>query len=273
MPYIWEAANQLEPIAADTIAAIANIANYNVVAGCAQTYSVSTMEKTVASGSVTHDGAVVTVAGNNVTLVSDPSNPRFTITGIDVSGTAEVISGDPAPTPAVPELGDDVMIGLDLIQAGQTIADNIVTKLDKRVFSPSPGRIVKAANQTVNNSNTLQNDSDFLFPVEANSVYLVHLQYLMSSGTTPDFKWAFTLPAGATAKASNQVGNAWSVINDATSAVNVDGLGDERLYEIFLHIETAATAGTAQWQWAQNTMNASDTTVGQYSVLQYQRVV
>ena len=142
MAHIWQAQNNIEPIAADTIASIANAIGgdnaYNVLSGCAQTYSAANMEKTVAAGSVTFNGTMTAVAGDDVTLVSDPSNPRWTITAIDNTGAPVIISGDPAAAPSVPELGNNVMIGLDLIQAGQTIADNIVTQLDKRVFGSGP---------------------------------------------------------------------------------------------------------------------------------------
>jgi hypothetical protein len=47
-----------------------------------------------------------------------------------------LVSGDPSATPSVPELGDRVADGLDLIPASLTIANNATTKLDKRVPAP-----------------------------------------------------------------------------------------------------------------------------------------
>ncbi len=134
MAQIWTAADNVEPVDSSTIMAIANIANYGTISGCAQTYSVSTMEKTVASGIVILNGAIVTVAGNNVTLVADPLLPRWTWTAINSSGVAVLVSGDPSATPAVPQLGDTVGISLDLVQAGLTIANDASEKLDKRVI-------------------------------------------------------------------------------------------------------------------------------------------
>lgn len=139
MPITWEAVDNIEPIADSTIEAIANIATYNVNNGCAASYSVSDMVVTVASGNVTLNGTRTAVAGNTVTLVADPSNPRWTWIGVNSSGTAVIVSGDPAVAPAVPELGDLVTVALVLVSEGATIANNITYKLDKRVIAPSGG--------------------------------------------------------------------------------------------------------------------------------------
>jgi len=83
---------------------------------------------------VLHNGSVVTVAGNNVTLVSDATHPRWTWIGISSVGVATIISGTPAAAPTVPELGDYVCSQLVLVQANLTIATNATAKLDKRVI-------------------------------------------------------------------------------------------------------------------------------------------
>lgn len=140
MSAIWSAQDNVEPIAGDTVASIANIANYAVVSGCAATYSGTDMVVTIASGTVLHNGTSTAVAGNTVTLVSDPSNPRWTRISINSSGTAIITSGTAAATPTVPALGDNVSVALVYIQAGQTIATNCTYKLDKRVIIPTiPG--------------------------------------------------------------------------------------------------------------------------------------
>lgn len=129
----WQAVDNIEPIADSTIEGIANLALFNVISGCGATYSAASMEKTIASGSATVGGVQMGVAGNNVTLESDPSNPRWTYTYINSSGVAAIVSGDPAVEPAVPELGNNTPHSLDLIQAAQTIAANVTYKIDKRV--------------------------------------------------------------------------------------------------------------------------------------------
>lgn len=139
MAYLFACVDSIEPISDSTIEQIGNISLYSYTSGATSSYNAGNMTKTIAAGTVIHNGATTTVAGNSVTLVSDPSNPRWTWTGIDSSGTAVIVSGDPAATPSVPELGDNVGLDLDLIQAGQTIAANIATQINKRVTTPPSG--------------------------------------------------------------------------------------------------------------------------------------
>jgi len=142
MPITWQAEDTTEPIADTTIEGIANFQNYSTVSGCAATYNGATMVVAIAAGSVLHNGSVVTVAGNNVTLVSDATNPRWTWIGISSVGVATIISGTPAAAPTVPELGDYVCSQLVLVQANLTIATNATAKLDKRViYTPSVGQV------------------------------------------------------------------------------------------------------------------------------------
>ncbi len=148
MPYLAQAVDAIEPVSDTDWEIVANSANYNVVSGCAATYSAVNMTKTIAAGIVTHNGSVITVAGNTVTLISDPSNPRWTWTGINSSGVAVIVSGDPLATPLVPELGDLVAVSLDLVQYGQTIANNVVTQIEKRIMAPifaTQGAVLTAA--------------------------------------------------------------------------------------------------------------------------------
>ena len=134
MPITWQAEDTTEPIADTTIEGIANFQNYSTVSGCGASYNGATMVVAIAAGSVLHDGSVVTVAGNNVTLVSDATHPRWTWIGISAVGVATIISGTPAAAPTVPELGDYVCSQLVLVQANLTIATNATAKLDKRVI-------------------------------------------------------------------------------------------------------------------------------------------
>ena len=133
MTITWQAEDTVEPIADTTIEGIANFSTYSVTSGCGLTYSGSDMTVAVAAGSVRHNGVVVTVAGNNVTLVADSTNPRWTWIGVKSDGTAEIVSGTAAATPTVPEIGDRVPLALVYVQANLTVANNATYKLDKRV--------------------------------------------------------------------------------------------------------------------------------------------
>lgn len=137
--YIYQCVDSVEPIADSLGEQWGNAAIYNVVdaltGGCAVSYDAVDMTADLAAGVITHFGSTVTVAAapNGYTFVSDPTNPRWTWTAIDSAGAPVLISGSPAAIPAVPELGDRVATSLNLVQAGQTVAANIIYRLDKRV--------------------------------------------------------------------------------------------------------------------------------------------
>ena len=135
MTITWQAEDTVEPIADTTIEGIANFATYGVTIGCGLTYSAANLTVTVAAGTVRHNGTQVTVAGNNVTLVADTTNPRWTWIGVPSNGTAAIVSGTAAATPTVPEIGDYVPLALVYVQANLAIANNATYKLDKRVFT------------------------------------------------------------------------------------------------------------------------------------------
>ena len=137
MTITYEIDDNVEPVAGDTVAQIASVATYNVQSGCAATYNAGNMQVTIAAGVVTHSGTTTTVAGDTVTLVSDPTNPRWAWIAADSGGAIDLILGTAGATPAVPAIGDRVALQLIKIQAAQTIADNCEAKLDKRVFSAS----------------------------------------------------------------------------------------------------------------------------------------
>lgn len=141
---IFQDTDDVEPIADTLGEAWGNAAIYNVInpigGSCALTYSAGAMTVDLAAGRITHYGSLVTVAAAaaGFTLVSDPTNPRWTWLAVSSTGTPVVVSGDPAATPSVPELGDRVMVGLVYVQAGLTIASNATYKLDKRISSVAP---------------------------------------------------------------------------------------------------------------------------------------
>ena len=201
MPITWQAEDTTEPIADTTIEGIANFDNYSTVSGCAASYNAATMVVAIASGSVLHNGSVVAVAGNNVTLVSDATNPRWTWIGISSIGVATIISGTAAATPTVPELGDYVCSQLVLVQAGLTIATNATAKLDKRViYKPT---------KTV-----LTTTGDTLYASGANTLARLGIgsaaQVLTVSGG---------LPAWATPSASAAVSSIGAILDGGGSAI------------------------------------------------------
>jgi hypothetical protein len=138
-------------------------------------------------------------------------------------------------------------------------ASNRLTKVEPIVAR-------KTATETVNNSAAMQNDDELLWAVAANTLYRFELHLFYISDATPDFKFQFTVPAGAvmrwgymavdTALAFKHPGYQ----NEATVGV-AGGDGTDRYIIINGIVATVGTAGTLRLQWAQNTANASNTSV------------
>lgn len=135
----------------------------------------------------------------------------------------------------------------------------------------------KAADQTVNNSTTLVNDTHLVFNAGRDEAWFARYLLLTNSSAVADVKFQLVLPAGATARVL-YVGN-----NDAgtlaeqevAQAVNitVQGTGANRLIVLEAHIVMSTTAGDIQLQWAQNTAEASNTRVLKQSMLIAERVI
>jgi hypothetical protein len=136
----------------------------------------------------------------------------------------------------------------------------------------------KSADQIVNNSTTLVNDTHLFAPVLANEVWLIHAWVLFDSGTTPDIKFAWTVPASATFSwgfPSSDAGTAnWANLGSpvalaTTASIAIVSLGAGTVQGVNMTgiAVIAGTAGNVQLQWAQNTLNASNTTVRLNSAL------
>lgn len=280
MTIVYQAEDTIEPWNDTDAEMLANFALYNVRDGCAVTYSGANMSATIASGNVTHNGTIVAVAGGSVTLVADGSNPRWTWIYVDSTGTGGMSAGTAASDPSKPELGDNVALALVKVEAGQTIANNIAYKLDKRIMNPSStdnSSIRKTADESVTSSVTLQNDNELVLDVAANTTYSFECVLGYTAGTTGDFKAAMNFPSGGTMFASVQRTDGSTYAEAAGgqilsgSAIAGGGLGTTipamQLWRgIFMN---GGTAGTFQVSWAQNVSNGTATTVKAGSILRF----
>jgi len=135
----------------------------------------------------------------------------------------------------------------------------------------------KASSEIVNNSAVLQNDDDLHFAVEANKWYWFIAYIVFTSPTTPDIKWYWTVPTGGdySCSFSGQIGSSsssndeLSYIYNGSSAYVTNTTNNWRTMMMFGNVRNGANAGNFQLQWAQNTANASDTTVGLGSYVIY----
>jgi hypothetical protein len=142
--------------------------------------------------------------------------------------------------------------------------------------------ITKSADETVNNSSTLQNDDSFTFTTTASTDYYVELDlYLTSATATPDLKFAWTMTGmtwdgwyanspGATATYSFAAASA-QTSGTAISITSGNIPTSSPLHMSFM-IHSGSTGGTLNFQWAQNTATVENTTVKKNSLLKYRTV-
>lgn len=138
-----------------------------------------------------------------------------------------------------------------------------------------PAYIVKASNETVNSGgtgDTLQNDDDLTFSVAASSTYVVEGVMFVTSAATPDFKFQWSLPASATIDGVVRQTSSSILKFSEAAATTIAYAADDDIHHFTAILITAGTAGTAVLQWAQNTSDASNTTMNAGSWLRWIKV-
>jgi hypothetical protein len=126
----------------------------------------------------------------------------------------------------------------------------------------------KSADETVNNTATLQADDQLVLPVAASVTYRFMLRLIVNTNATADFKMQFTFPSGTTMSydaftGSNPDTAASSLQGPSTQATisAFSGVAADQTLHIVGMIITSTTAGSMGLTWAQNTANVSDTIV------------
>lgn len=232
MTRIWQASdNSGETVHDSMLEQFGNIANYNVVTGCGLTYSGANLDVTVAAGTITHNGSSVSVSGDTVTLQADATNPRWTWIVIDSTGTPGIVSGTPAATPTVPDVGDNVEIALVKVAAGATIASS-QTAYDRRLILPRPTdtSAVQLASNATHNSTSLANITGLNVALAANTNYVFRAIVGYYAAATNNYKFGLTVPTSATVHAlvsyvnTSEAGTVGTITSSGGS-VTADGLG------------------------------------------------
>lgn len=180
-----------------------------------------------------------------------------------------------------PQLSDAANVPFYMQQlATQIDTDvNTVDNLHKSYFAK------RTSNSTaVNNSTALVSDSQLLVTPAISQVFTLDGLIMFTSGTTPDFKMAFSFPAGATLSwagagvdvtgssgSGDMVGNAAArLAADSTFAY-----GGGAAFVCSIHLKglfiMGSTAGNLTLRWAQFVANASNTIVLQDSWIRVRR--
>lgn len=227
-------------------------------------------------------------AGGSVVLsTQDPTNPRVDIIVITSAGTVSAVAGTPkaltttsGPVPTAPSSSQLEIARIYVPASGTALTSANIT--DRRVPLPIGAMtyIRKPASETVNNSNTLQNDDDFVITVGVSVDYFVEAFLLLSGNVTADWKfgWALTnmtvdgtmdqgfTPNSVVATIQTIQGTASpaaQAITFATTAMT------STLFRAQFVIHSGATGGTLNFQWAQATADVSDTKVLKNSIMRY----
>lgn len=142
----------------------------------------------------------------------------------------------------------------------------------------------KAGDQSLTSNTTMQNDNDlFLTLSAANATYLFDGYVVYMQNTSPgtaDLKYQWTAPAGASLFVTGFGTSAAS--STTTYDVTANGAGSVRTvpsnltvamsFEPRGYVQTAATTGNLQLQWAQNTTSTTPLFVKAGSWLRMWRV-
>jgi hypothetical protein len=147
-----------------------------------------------------------------------------------------------------------------------------------------PVYVAKTANETVTSSATLQNDDHLALAVSASATYVVNLFLIIDGSLAGDFKMGFTGPAGATMDwviaaqgtgATTTNGNQSFAYQSLATSDNAGtiGAGSKLIIRPQGTLVVSTTAGTLQLQWAQNTSDATATTLYAGSWLRLERVL
>lgn len=266
----WQAVDTTEPADDTMMEQFGNAANYNVVEGCALTYSGSNLNVTVGAGTITHNGAQVSVAGDTVTLVADASNPRWSWVAVNSSGSPVLVSGTPAADPAVPEVGDNVELAKVLIPAGATVASSITTKLDKRYFAPRDAATDASGLEAdvTTTSTSLANVSGIAATLSTSTTYAFTALIHYYAAAANDYKFSFTVPSGALIHAlcayTNTSGTATvGTITSSGGTLTANGFGATTpgVIAIWGSVITSSTAGTLQFQHALGASTGTNSTL------------
>lgn len=141
---------------------------------------------------------------------------------------------------------------------------------------PITTKVYKTADETVNNSVTLQNDDDLLFAIGANEVWAFKVYLLFNTGTPTNIKFNFTAPTGYDSASQ------WS-FDDATQNYTQtfgtgilwrggNGSGFNQSAVATGVIMNGSNAGTLQMKWAQQNATVADTKVLKGSYLIAERI-
>lgn len=198
---------------------------------------------TGATDTVNLHNAFTSSANDVLQLLHDGISWREVGRGTSVSASTTVSGVVELATDAETHTGTD---------ATRAVTPSNITSIIKRVY--------KSAEETVNNSDVLQDDDHLLFAIGANEAWAFDMVLYMNSGTTPDIKLQINVPSGATGFYDAPTG-APSAMTAFGAPQTQSTSGSDQQFFLTGTVINGATPGNLQLQWAQNTATLSDTKI------------
>ena len=122
--------------------------------------------------------------------------------------------------------------------------------------------VVKSQDETIDTDTVMSNDSELKFVAKANRNYTVYFLLAYNSGTTPDIKTAVAIPSGTARRVDDDWASKIPIASaDWTTPLLTTGGAEDIFYQPIGLIKIGVTGGGVNLQWAQNTSDASDTTM------------
>ena len=221
---------------------------------------------------------------NAQTEETAPAKGDF-VGGYDISGTAErkftienvleVVNDLTEDTS--PDAANDFLLAYDASASG-------VKKVKPSNLSSTEAftHIFKTASTGRSATVTLADDPDLVFTADASGVYVVELKVFVDSPAIPDFKFAVIGPSATGAAyvnyttsgngATSDEADEFSASTTYFASTAIAGAAFLPLVLITSRFVVGGSGGTVAFQWAQNTSNASATTVLSGSYLKYRKV-
>lgn len=262
------------------VRALGGSARAGVVTGCAVNAQGSpNMTVQVTAGLVQFGNILKPITAKTVTITTAHATlPRFDLIEVNASDAGFAREGTPAVSPRFPFPDTDrvVLASVFVPAAISSIAQDKI--VDKRAGVPGVVVNPRLADLAKTSDNTIATDSAFSAPMAAQGKYLLILKIWYNTAANPDFKWRLIGPASPAAINLN----GQYVIPNATQLVApfrmtaystsdetiLSGATGEGWLLVEGYIENGLNAGFLEFQWAQNTSNATATTVRGASYLQ-----
>lgn len=173
-------------------------------------------------------------------------------------------------------------LGLETDTGKQKIGDGVTAWTSLAYIGGGGYQALKTANQTVQSNATLFTDSALQFSMAASGIYQITIRVFFDTTAAADFKFALTGPASPTAvrllrkhidpNALTSLIVASEVAYTSSTAVAAGTGTTGGVVEFDMIVQNGVNAGTFGFQWAQNTSDASNTTVLAGSSLTYKRL-